>query len=99
MKPARASINLLIAEDDLEDRMLLQDALTESRLANELRFVSDGEELLEYLRHEGRYASAPAAPRPPYCPEPFGATGGAVSSRRPGMWSGRPLGGRLDFIG
>lgn len=64
MKPARASINLLIAEDDLEDRMLLQDALTESRLANELRFVSDGEELLEYLRHEGRYASAPAAPRP-----------------------------------
>lgn len=49
-------IAILMADDDEEDCMLVRDALHASRLANELRFVHDGEELLEYLRREGRYA-------------------------------------------
>lgn len=64
MRPRSASITLLIAEDDPEDQMLTRDALDESRLANELRFVPDGEELLRYLRQEGPYAAPGAAPRP-----------------------------------
>lgn len=64
MKPYSHSIVLLIAEDDPEDRMLTQDALAESRLANELLFVGDGEELLEYLQQRGRYAPPVRAPRP-----------------------------------
>lgn len=59
-----APITILIAEDDLDDQVLLRDALIESRLANDLRFVSDGEELLEYLQRRGPYADAAHSPRP-----------------------------------
>lgn len=56
-------ITILMAEDDPDDRYLAREALIESRLANEIHFVEDGEELLQYLRHEGRYAEL-APPRP-----------------------------------
>lgn len=56
-------ITILIAEDDQDDRMLIEDAFLELKMANEIRFVGDGEELLEYLRREGRYAGSDA-PRP-----------------------------------
>ena len=39
------SITILMADDDDEDRMLAKEAWEESRLANDLRFVEDGEEL------------------------------------------------------
>lgn len=53
-----------MADDDADDRQLTKDALQESRLANDLRFVENGEELLAYLRHEGKFADAESAPRP-----------------------------------
>lgn len=56
-------ITILIAEDDADDRLLAQEAFQESRLVNELYFVQDGEELLDYLRHQGKYQEQ-AAPRP-----------------------------------
>jgi len=49
-------IVILLADDDEEDRMLAADALEASRVVNDLRFVEDGEELLDYLYHRGRYA-------------------------------------------
>ena len=52
------SITILMADDDDEDRMLTKEAWQESRLANDLRFVEDGEELMEYLEHRGRYTDA-----------------------------------------
>jgi CheY-like chemotaxis protein len=59
------AITILIADDDEEDRVLTQEALSGARLTNDLRFVVDGEDLMDYLRHEGRYASdASAAPVP-----------------------------------
>ena len=58
------SITLLIADDDPEDCMLARDALKESHLTNDLRFVADGEELLDYLLHQGKYAASGAAPHP-----------------------------------
>jgi CheY-like chemotaxis protein len=57
-------ITIVLADDDADDRMLARDALAEARLANDLFFVNDGEELLDYLRHRGRYADRAAAPRP-----------------------------------
>ncbi len=57
-------ILILMAEDDADDRLLVKEALEESRVLNELRFVEDGEELLEYLRKQGRYAGEDQAPRP-----------------------------------
>jgi two-component system, response regulator len=49
-------VMILMADDDEDDRQLTQDAMAEARLANELRFVGDGEELMEYLHHRGDYA-------------------------------------------
>jgi CheY-like chemotaxis protein len=54
---------VLMAEDDEEDRMMARDALAEANAGVELHCVEDGEDLLEYLRRRGRWAST-AAPRP-----------------------------------
>ncbi len=48
-------IIILYADDDPEDRMLAQDAWNESHLANELHFVEDGEDLMDYLHRRGKY--------------------------------------------
>jgi len=58
------SIAILVADDDLEDCMLIREAFHESRVANNLRFVHDGEELMDYLRHRGKYTDPDVAPRP-----------------------------------
>jgi CheY-like chemotaxis protein len=55
---------ILMADDDAEDRLLVQDALGEISQGHVFRFVSDGEELFDYLRGEGAYANAPRPPRP-----------------------------------
>jgi CheY-like chemotaxis protein len=57
-------IIILYAEDDEEDRMLMQDAVKESRLTNELHFVEDGEELMEYLNRRGKYSELTNVPLP-----------------------------------
>jgi CheY-like chemotaxis protein len=56
-------LTILLADDDEEDRELARDALQNSRLANEMKFVHDGQDLLDYLRHEGRWTQE-HAPRP-----------------------------------
>src|SRR5205823_2039052 len=56
-------ITILLADDDEEDRMLTSDALNESRVVNDLRFVEDGEDLLDYLYRRGKYTPE-SAPRP-----------------------------------
>lgn len=57
-------ITILMADDDDDDRRLTQEALEEGRLINDVRFVENGEELMEYLRREGKYAAPAEAPRP-----------------------------------
>ncbi len=57
-------INILMADDDEDDRLLTVDALQESRVLNNLFCVEDGVELLEFLRHEGKYSDPASAPRP-----------------------------------
>jgi CheY-like chemotaxis protein len=58
------SIVILVADDDAEDRMLVKDALDESRLANQVHFVEDGEELMDYLRNQGKYSDKTKYPSP-----------------------------------
>jgi CheY-like chemotaxis protein len=61
----RAAVTILMADDDEEDCELTRDALQDARLANEMKFVHDGQELIDYLRREGRYADPSLdAPRP-----------------------------------
>ena len=64
MKKHGEPITILMADDDADDRRLTRDALEESRLANDLRFVENGEELLDYLRNKGKYSDPESAPRP-----------------------------------
>ncbi len=50
---------ILLADDDSDDRLLVQDALSESQLGAELNWVENGEQLLKYLERKDKYASAP----------------------------------------
>lgn len=56
-------ITIVIAEDDPDDQLLAREALEESRIANTVYFVNDGQELLDFLCHAGDYAQL-APPRP-----------------------------------
>lgn len=57
-------ITILVAEDDRDDQMMLREALVENRLGNDLRFVENGEELMDYLRRANRFADPATSPRP-----------------------------------
>jgi CheY-like chemotaxis protein len=50
MSDSTKPINILMAEDDPDDRMLMKEALEENKFYISLNFVGDGEELLQYLR-------------------------------------------------
>ena len=52
MKP----IIILVVEDDPDDQFLTKEAIKESRIVNELYFVKDGTELLDFLHHKGEFA-------------------------------------------
>ena len=61
----RKTVTILMADDDEDDRDLTREALQNARLANEMRFCVDGQDLLDYLRREGEYADPTVeAPRP-----------------------------------
>ena len=62
--PSTKSMIILMADDDADDRLLAKDALHECKITNALHFVENGEELLDYLRQEGKYASLVDTPRP-----------------------------------
>jgi CheY-like chemotaxis protein len=55
---------ILMADDDGEDCTLMGDALREAGRPCDLHFVRNGEELFDYLRHEGEYAEGRNAPCP-----------------------------------
>ncbi|MDR3608583.1 MAG: response regulator [Oligoflexia bacterium] len=57
-------ITILVADDDADDRLMINDALHENRLANDLRFVEDGEVLMDYLLRRGKYENPESSPRP-----------------------------------
>ncbi|HZH18089.1 MAG TPA: response regulator [Archangium sp.] len=62
--PHRKLVTILMADDDMDDREFARTAMQESRLMNELRFVEDGEELLDYLYRRGAYSDPKSSPRP-----------------------------------
>ncbi|GAB3273292.1 response regulator [Larkinella harenae] len=48
----------MIADDDADDRMLIEQAFRECNLQSDLYFVEDGEELLDFLHQRGSYETA-----------------------------------------
>lgn len=64
MRDKKNPVTIVIAEDDEDDYILTRDAFAESRLINNLIWVHDGEELLDYLTRHGEYAAPESSPRP-----------------------------------
>jgi CheY-like chemotaxis protein len=58
-------ITILICDDDEDDRLITKQALEDAHVSNNLRFVEDGEQLLDYLYQRGAYGGETGkAPRP-----------------------------------
>lgn len=63
MAPAKP-VTILMADDDPDDRQLTREAFEEAKLVNDLRFVEDGIELLDYLHRRGKFTDPATSPRP-----------------------------------
>ena len=50
---------ILLVDDDQDCRQLIRDAIEQGRLDNPVYEVSSGEEALQFLRRQGKYANAP----------------------------------------
>lgn len=61
---AGALPTVLMAEDDSDDRFFMDDAFRAVQCQGELRFVGDGEELMDYLGRRGKFADPNLSPRP-----------------------------------
>ncbi|HEY3275911.1 MAG TPA: response regulator [Syntrophorhabdaceae bacterium] len=57
-------ITILMADDDGDDCFLVSKAFKASKLCNDLRFVNDGEELMDYLYRRNKYEAEGESPRP-----------------------------------
>jgi CheY-like chemotaxis protein len=57
-------VRIVVADDDADDRMMINDAFEESKLGNPVDFVEDGLQLLEYLNRRGKYAHLAGQPYP-----------------------------------
>jgi len=60
----RNNVPILLVEDDQVDVMTVQRAFKRNNIADPLFVVSNGQEALDYLRHQGAYAEAEKYPRP-----------------------------------
>lgn len=52
-------IDILLVEDTLSDVRLVQEVLKDVKIRNKLYVVNDGVEAMEFLRRQGKYATAP----------------------------------------
>jgi len=62
--PSKRPVTILMADDDPDDRKLTLDAFAEAKLNNDLRFVEDGVELLNYMHRRGKFSDPASSPRP-----------------------------------
>jgi CheY-like chemotaxis protein len=61
---ARNPFVVLMADDDIDDVMLVRDALKDCRCEADFRYVEDGDEAMDYLMGRGRYQNPDLSPRP-----------------------------------
>ncbi|MDI6740242.1 MAG: response regulator [Candidatus Edwardsbacteria bacterium] len=60
----RDKIPILLVEDDQVDVMTVQRAFKRNNIINPLHVVGNGQEAIEYLRHQGTFADREKFPRP-----------------------------------
>jgi CheY-like chemotaxis protein len=59
-----SKIEILIVDDDAEDRRFIIDALDDIEIGHTIREVDNGEDMLQYLRNEGKYFDKEKYPKP-----------------------------------
>lgn len=64
MITVKKPLTILMADDDEDDRLLAKEAITEGRVINELRFVEDGVQLMDYLKGSQKYTNRILYPMP-----------------------------------
>ncbi len=64
MRKNAKPVIFLMADDDPDDRLLVEEAFKESLISNSIYFVEDGVELMDYLRKQDKYAHPGIAPTP-----------------------------------
>ena len=64
MDKRKAVVTILLVEDNPDHAALTLRALKDGNLLNEVVWVKDGEEALDFLYHRGRHADRAGSPRP-----------------------------------
>ncbi len=64
MNDKSKSLIILMADDDPDDRLMVEEAFEENHMAYDLRFVYNGQELMDYLNGTGRFSGFGQLPRP-----------------------------------
>lgn len=64
MSKTNLPVVILMAEDNQDYCLLAKEAIEESKIDNDMRFVEDGEELLKYLRRNGKFTDPDKSPYP-----------------------------------
>jgi CheY-like chemotaxis protein len=57
-------IKILLVEDNPDDILIIQRALKEARVVNQLWVVRDGQEALDFLQHKGQFQDISTSPKP-----------------------------------
>lgn len=57
-------ITILLVEDNPDHVLIIKRGLEANNIINEVRVAEDGQEALDYLYHQGKYADPHTAPRP-----------------------------------
>ena len=58
------AVTILLVEDNEDHALLIQRALRENRVVNDIHLATTGEQALDYLLRRGQFAAPHAAPRP-----------------------------------
>ena len=64
MSNETSNLTIIMADDDEDDRFFARDAFEANHLDVDMRFVEDGEELMDYLYQRGKFSAPECAPRP-----------------------------------
>lgn len=59
IEPSIKRIEILLVEDSPADVLIAREALNEAKLLNTIHVAEDGVEALEFLRRQGKFATAP----------------------------------------
>jgi len=57
-------VKLLLVEDNPDDIIIIQRAIKEAKIINKMWVVRDGQEAVDFLKHQGQFQDEAMSPRP-----------------------------------